>query len=261
MRNCLGSFFLALTFCFLPIRAQEYSGSGECHLTVTPMFTFSYPIFDFNENYQYNWGTGAKIGFNTDMGGLAGLNFDLSWYMDRFKIRDTEYKGTMNNIGIAWDIYILYLKSGMGWSVGWFDLNDSMYRRFSGTGMELENESREAKFSFDRYFGLRVPIGEYMALDCSYHLISIEKEWMFWHSTLSGSIKEITIMPFDAIADKLLESHRPAGAVLMKLVGAGISWVWYYYDYEHHNWPWHDVKPVRYVRGSIGVSFLIGGHD
>ncbi len=255
------SFFgVLLLIIGLPASSQTDDGALPVRLTLTPLATFTNPFNDFGENYLSGVSGGIKLGINSDLAtGKLGFDEYLAWYNDRFKLRGSNDYGTLNTISANWDFYLFYLTSGMGWGVSRFDVADGVYQRLGdNTGTELQEKNKRWDFSYDRYFGLRVPVVNFLALDCQYHFISVEKTWMSWHSSISGSIIEITELPFEGIASEMAKQDNLPVAIIMELISAGISWAWYRYDYNHHNWPWHDEPPMRFGRASIGVTFLIG---
>jgi hypothetical protein len=258
-------FLSASVLCLTSISFAQSDGDPEAFINigVTPAGTFTYPVRDFGENYRDNWGGGLKVNLNMDaLRGKLGLNLGLLGYYDQFKVRGQNENASLTTIALNMDIYLFYVTSGMTLGAGRFQVGDNVFNGFGGnTGTELGDENKEWQMTSSRYFGFRVPVGKWVAIDCNYHLVSTERAWMFWHSLISGTIEEIPIAICDGIADNFVKQDKVPAAIIAKLVGIGFSWAWYYFDYNHHNWPWNDSKPLRYQRIAVGTTILFGHWD
>ncbi len=229
-------------------------------ISVTPMATLSCPNFKFGDNYSPYWGGGAKACLTMDVReGMAGFDLGLSWYYDQFKAKETGTIAGMNNLSLGFDMYVYWIISGINFGASQFDASDAIYNSLGGkTGTEFGARNRELAFSYSRYFGLRVPIGGWVAVDCEYQLVSLETSYMFWHNSLSGGIAGVTMAPFTLAAASCLMNKNILGAIISKVLGAGVSWAWYYFGYKNHDWPWHDPSPMCFPRCLLGVTFNIG---
>jgi hypothetical protein len=263
---------VALTVSCTPAFAQDSTEANErssgakdessvhTNIAITPMASFAYPNFKFGDNYSSYWAGGLRACLNTDMvKGLAGYDIGLSWYYDQFKAREIDKIASLNSIGLNFDFYLFYIVAGMDWGASRFDASDEIYQHFgNNTGTEYGTNNGKWEFSFSRYYGLRVPIGPWFAVDAEFQLVSVETCYMFWHNMLSGTIYEIPVGVCDGFAEAAYKQDNIPMAIIMKLVGAGVSWAEYYFDYKNHDWPWHDPSPMRFPRGVIGVTFNIG---
>jgi hypothetical protein len=229
-------------------------------ISATPMATLSCPNFKFGDNYSPYWGGGAKACLNMDvLEGNGGFDFGLSWYYDQFKANPINKVADMNSFSLGFDMYAYCIISGINFGASQFDASDAIYNSFGGTtGTEFGPRNRELAFSYCRYFGLRVPIGSWVAIDGEYQLVSVETSYMFWHNLLSGGIAGVTMLPFTLASVSCLMNKNIPGTIIAKVLGAGVSWAWYYLGYKKHDWPWHDPSPMCFPRCVVGVTFNIG---
>jgi hypothetical protein len=252
MKHILYSIFVLL---FLHITlAQEYAQK----VSLTPLVSLTCPQHDFNDNYKNAFGSGFELGINKDYTDI-GLNTFVAWYIDYFKISDYNNYGTINSIHIGYNWYVYFLSTGYSVGCSRFYVPDSIYQHLgNNTGTELLSENNYNQLSFSNDIGLRFPIRPLSSsLSFYYHLVTVERAWMFWHQSLSQVISSFVPVLFEDWALDAVKHNNMAGAIFFKLVSSGITYVWYDYNYKHHNWPWHDSKALNYQRAVFKISFYL----
>jgi hypothetical protein len=265
MKLFIGVLFVLMIFCF-PSLAQNDTDLLTTELptkfciSVTPMAALSCPNFEFGDTYSPYWGGGAKACLNMDLfEGNGGFDFGVSWYYDQFKAKETGSIAGMNSLGLGIDMYAYCIISGINIGASEFTASDALYNSFGGnTGTEFGARNRAIAFSYSRYFGLRVPIGPWFAVDGEYQLVSAETHYVFWHNVFSGGIADVTMLPFTFATISSLLNKNIGGVIAAEVLGAGVSWAWYYFGYKRHDWPWRDPSPMCFPRCLLGVTFNIG---
>jgi hypothetical protein len=243
--------------CFFGALAQDYDPDVKNRGFVGLTGSFTFPQHQFKTNYANYYGGGISLGFNYDSAnGTIGRDFSLSWSNDQFKISGGGY-GVLNSYFLDYDSYIYIFSTGVSGGFSRFSIpGDAWTHLGNTTGTELLTENHYNQLSYSTDMGLRIPL-KIMDIDCDYHLVTVERAWMYWHMGLSATIMELSQLPSSKIEEYAIKNGDMALAILMKAVSLGIACAWYRYNYEHHDWPWHDDKAMNYQKATIGISFYL----
>jgi len=169
-----------LVLCCLGLAtAQDSEAVTKSYIFLGITGSFTYPQHE--TNYQNYYGGGISLGINYDTAnGVYGTKNYLAWSNDQFKISGGGF-GVLNSYHFCHEEYVYFFSSGFSGGFSRFSIPDDAFVRLgNSTGTELRGENHYNQLSYSTDMGLRFPL-RIFSVDCDYHLVTVERAWMFWH--------------------------------------------------------------------------------